>query len=259
MSNIGHHICCAWSYTNQSHCFSQLQVWLTPVLGFCPSHLILVWIPSVSTLEAPPPPHPIPTQPSLIHIGSGERKDHSLQNFRGPEETNLLQDVGSLEFPLEERNNGGKGKGPRIRTSEWLLAPVLIYSVILNKSLRLWGLQLTHLHSKCIVLNNLSLLHSSVHPFNIYKVPNSALCRRHISIRATHTHTHTMAQNVIWATDKDTKCEGLQLFCCGSLSYFSVLTIRPDLSFISSSSLKCHGASSLWGSVVSSGKWSKWI
>ncbi|KAM9052096.1 uncharacterized protein AAG666_001621 isoform 3-T11 [Megaptera novaeangliae] len=42
--------------------------------------------------------------------GSGERKDHSLQNFRGPEETNLLQDVGSLEFPLEERNNGGKGK-----------------------------------------------------------------------------------------------------------------------------------------------------
>lgn len=91
----------------------------------------------------------MPTQPSLIHIGSGERKDHSLQNFRGPEETNLLQDIGSVEFPLEERNNGEKGKGPRIRTSEGLLTPVLIYSVMLNKLLRLWGPQLTHLHSKC--------------------------------------------------------------------------------------------------------------
>lgn len=45
---------------------------------------------------------------------------HSLQNFREPEEPNLLCDFDNLEFPLEERNKGRKCKEPRIRISEHL-------------------------------------------------------------------------------------------------------------------------------------------
>lgn len=68
----------------------------------------------------------IPIQPLMIHWGCGKRMGDSLQNFRGPKETNLLCDFGNLEFSLEERNNGRKCKRPRIRTSECVLDPVLI-------------------------------------------------------------------------------------------------------------------------------------
>ena len=48
---------------------------------------------------------PIPTQSLMIHTFLGERKNTVSRTSK---ETNLFQDFGSLEFPLEERNNGGK-------------------------------------------------------------------------------------------------------------------------------------------------------
>lgn len=102
MYDIGHHICSAWSSTNQPHCH-QPAISLQAMCDFFPYAIILTWIPTISILAAPLSPF----QHShwwFIHFWGKERTIVS----RTSEETNLFQDFGSLEFPLEERNSGGK-------------------------------------------------------------------------------------------------------------------------------------------------------